>query len=365
MMRELLAVICTAGLLAAQAPPPNPPQQEGGPTFSSLTRVVLVPVTVQDQGRNSVPGLTPYDFRLFDNNKPQKISEDLAQHPLSVVVVIQANNDVEKILPAIVKQASALEQLVLGGDGEVAILAFDHRIQTLTGFTSDESQIDAAFRKLCVDPHSRSCTGKSGSYTAVLNDATLDAINLLKTRPAVRRRVVLQISENRDKGSSTKPREVLTEAEFSNVVMYSMDVSQLVAALTSTPQPNRPDPRPPGAVFLGGGNTSTPTTQSQNDMGNWVPALKDIFDAAKGVFVHDPLDIYTRYTGGRQCGFKNDKALANCVAQIGDELHSQYLLSYSPNNKDEGGFHHIVVEVLKPGLSIRTREGYWIAAKPE
>ncbi len=56
---------------------------------------------------------------------------------------------------------------------------------------------------------------------------------MLKNRPTDRRRVILQIAENRDKGSSSRPREVLTEAEVNNVVIYSMNVSQLLAALTS------------------------------------------------------------------------------------------------------------------------------------
>ncbi len=353
-MRKLLVSVCAAGLLSAQNPTLQDSAPGGDKPIIITTHNVLVPVTVLDRAGSSVPGLTVYDFRLFDNTKPQAIAEDMAQHPLSVVVAIQANSDVEKILPNIMKQASALESLVLGADGEVAVLAFDHRIQTLTGFTSDESQIDLAFRKL-----------KPGSYTAMLNNATLAGIDLLKTRPFERRRVLLLISENRDKGSDIGAREVLTEAEINNVIIYSMNVSQLLAALTGTPQPNRPDNRPPGSVFLGGGNVNTPTTESQMDMGNWVPALKDIFIAAKGVFVRDPLDVYTRYTGGRECGFKTDKALANCVAQIGDELHSQYLLSYRPTNMSEGGFHHIVVQVTKPGLEVRTREGYWIAAKPE
>jgi VWFA-related protein len=353
MMQKLLMSVCVAGLLAAQ----NPTVQDSGPggaTFGVTTHNVLVPVTVRDRAGNSVPGLTPYDFRLFDNNKAQATAEDMAQHPLSVVVVIQANSDVEKILPNIMKQASTFESLVVGADGEVAVLCFDRRIQTLTGFTSDDAQIDQAFRKL-----------KPGSYTATLNNAAMEGITLLRTRPPERRRVMLLISENRDKGSDIGAREVLTEAEFRNVIIYSLNVSQLLAALTGTPLPNRPDNRPPGAVFLGGGNTNTPTTESQMDMGNWVPALKDIFVAGKGVFVKDPLDVYTRYTGGRECGFKTDKALANCVAQIGDELHSQYLLSYAPNNMNEAGFHHIVVQVSKAGLEVRTREGYWIAAKPE
>ena len=364
-MRKFFVTMCTAEILCAAgimlAQPPAPPQtqnpdqpQSDAAKFTFDVRRVTVPVAVLDLKGNSVPGLTPYDFRLFDNGKGQKITEDLAQHPLSVVVVIQANNDVEKILPNIMKQASAIESLVLGADGEVAVLAFDHRVQTLTGFTSDESQIDVAFRKL-----------KIGSYTAALNDATLAAINMLGTRPNDRRRVVLQIAENRDKGSSSSPREVLTEAEIKNVVIYSMNISQLLAALTSKALPNRPDNRPPGGAWVAPGVTSTPTTESQMNMGNWVPAFKDVFTAAKGVFVHDPLDVYTQYTGGRQCGFKTDKALGTCVAQIGDEIHSEYLISYQPNNLTEGGFHHIVVEVMKPGLKVRSREGYWTAGRPE
>jgi len=355
-MRTILLSLGCA-MLMAQNPPQNPPQEPGDQFKVSITTTnVLVPVTVQDRNHNTIAGLTPYDFRLFDNGRPQKISQDLAQHPISLVVVIQANNDVEQILPQIVKQASTIESLVVGADGEVAVIGFDHRIQTLTGFTSDDSQIDLAFKKL-----------KPGSYSAALNDAVLSGITLLKSRPAERRRVLLIISQNRDKGSSAKAREVLEEAEVANVIMYSMNVSQLVEALTAKAQPNRPDNRPPGAEHLDGGWISNPTIQSQTNVGNWVPAFKDVFDAAKGVFVKDPLDVFTNYTGGRQCGFKTTKAIGSCVEQIGDELHSQYLLSYAPakETQAEGGFHHIVVEVLKPGLAVRAREGYWAAAKTQ
>jgi hypothetical protein len=42
-------------------------------------------------------------------------------------------------------------------------------------------------------------------------------------------------------------------------------------------------------------------------------------------------------------------------------LHSQYLLTYSPNNKDEAGYHDIKVQVLKPEMNIRARDGYYWA----
>ncbi len=101
------------------------------------------------------------------------------------------------------------------------------------------------------------------------------------------------------------------------------------------------------------------------EMGNWIPALKDIFLAAKGVFIPDPLDIFTRYTGGREFSFKTQKALERDIAGLGEELHSQYMLTYSPNTQNEAGFHQIEVRVLKPDLKVRTRDGYWLAGKPE
>jgi VWFA-related protein len=350
--------ICLSSLLAAQNPAAPPPQDPVKDAPESVIResfkFVLAPVTVTNRNKDFVPGLTPYDFRLYDNGKLQKITEDIATHALSLVLVIQANADVEKILPSIQRTSSIFESLVLGDDGEMAVIGFDHRVQVLTDFTNDAGAIDGAFKKLRV-----------GSYTAALNDATMKAINMLKSRPASRKRVVIQIAENRDKGSEIKPREVLTEADFANVSMYSVNVSQLIAALTSQAQPNRPNTLPPGAEHLPMGQVNTATTDSQMNMGNWVPALVDIFDAAKGVFMPDPLDIYTRYSGGHECGFKGDKGLARCVEQIGDELHSQYMLTYLPNNPEEGGYHHIVVEVAKPGLVVRTRDGYWVAAKPK
>ncbi|HLX45681.1 MAG TPA: VWA domain-containing protein [Bryobacteraceae bacterium] len=347
--------LCVVGLLAAQDPPKDPAKE--APTKSDIIvsfKFVLAPVTVVDRNHDFVPGLTPYDFRLYDNGKLQKITEDIANHPLSVVLVIQANADVEKILPSIQRTASLFESLVIGEEGEVAVIGFDHRTQVLTDFTNDAAAIDIAFKKL-----------RPGSYTAALNDATMKGINMLRTRPQARKRVLIQIAENRDKGSEIKPREVLTEADFQNVSMYSVNISQLLAALTSKAQPNRPSTLPPGAEYLPGGQINTASTESQMNMGNWVPALKDIFDAAKGVFLPDPLDIYTKYTGGHECGFKGDKGLQTCIQKIGDELHSQYMLTYLPNNQEEGGFHHIVVEVVKPGLSVRTRDGYWVAARPK
>lgn len=364
-------LLLVAGLLAAQQPPlfpstvgpvqaPKDPVTSAAPTqpgqspgdviFRSNVRNVIAPVTVTDREGHFVNNLTTLDFQLYDNKKLQKIAEDQASHPISLVVAVEAGAEVEKIIPQVQKIGSLLSSLLVGDSGEVAVLAFDHRVQTLTGFTSDPDQINMAMKKL-----------KPGSTTFALNDAANTAMNMLRNRPLMRKRILLLISESRDNGSSSRVRDVLTAAEFANVVVYSVDMSHLLASLTSTAQPPRPDPIPAEARHLPGGQIGTQTTDAQNIMGDWTPVMKEIFIAAKAIFVPNPLEVYTKYTGGREYSFMSQKTLERAIADIGEELHSQYLLTYSPNNQDEAGFHEIEVRILKPGLKVRTRNGYWLA----
>src|SRR5215471_5201210 len=345
-MRRLLLGICAVSLLAAQETPQ--------PVIRETFPFVLAPVTVSDRDGKFVDGLTPLDFRLFDNGKLQKITQDVASHPISLAVVVQANGAVEKILPQIQKIGSVIDGLVTGENGEVAVIAFDHRIQTLTDFTSDADKITAALKKL-----------KPGSWSSRMNDAAMEGVHMLRNRPATQRRTMLLVSESRDNGSEIKSREVLTAAEFANVVVYSVNMSRLLASLSTQAQPPRPNPIPLEGRHTTAGVIETPTTDSQMAVGNWTPVFTEIFKDIKGIFVPNPLAVYTRYTGGREYSFMTQKTLERAVADIGEELHSQYLLTYSPNNQNEAGFHEIVVQVQHPDLKIRARDGYWLAGKAE
>ena len=349
------AAIPKAAQAPAQIPAAPPPPAAVEPTgddafFRTSVKYVMAPVIVFDKDNRSITGLTPLDFQLFDNGRPQRITEDVASHPISLVVAIQASAETEQLLPAVRKIGNLLANLVAGEDGEIAILKYDHRIETLTGFTSEPDQIEAALKKI-----------KPGSTSQRLNDAAMQGLNMLRNRPSNRKRILLLIGESRDYGSEIRVREVLTEAEFANVVIYSVDMSHLLAALTSRAEPPRPNPIPPQARPLPGGVIGSATTDSQMNMGNWVPAFKEIFIATKAIFVSNPLEVYTRYSGGREYSYKTQRGLEQALADIGNELHSQYLLTYPVQQDFEGGFHEIEVRVLKPDLKVRTRNGYWLA----
>jgi hypothetical protein len=48
---------------------------------------------------------------------------------------------------------------------------------------------------------------------------------------------------------------------------------------------------------------------------------------------------------------------------IGDEVHSQYEIAYSPSTLAQNGFHRIEVEVEKPDLKLRARAGYFYSQR--
>jgi hypothetical protein len=109
------------------------------------------------------------------------------------------------------------------------------------------------------------------------------------------------------------------------------------------------------------GTQPTLTTDAQRNMGNYVPAIKEIYTLVKGIFIPNMLEVYTKETGGREHDFASVSGLEQAVGLIGREIHSQYMLTYLPSNRNEGGYHDIRVSVVRPGLLVRTRGGYWIA----
>ena len=362
-IRNLIVGILVAGFAMAQGPvnPPAPatsPEQTapdpGDLIFRQENVFVMAPVIVHDAQGNIVSGLSPLDFELYDNGKLQKITEDATTHPISMVVAVQASANMQKLLPDIQKIGPLFSGLVLGENGELAVLSFDHRVQTMTDFTSDADKISAAFKKI-----------KTGSTPNHVNDAAMKAVNMLRTRDKAHRRILLLISETRDSGSEMTVRDVLTEAEFKDITVYAVEVSHLLTSLTSQHEPPRPNAIPPEARHMPAGIIGTPTTDRQQNMGDYSPMIKEIFTAVKAIFISNPQEVYTKYTGGREYSYMTQRGLQKAIADVGEEIHSQYLLTYLPNNPNEAGYHEIEVRILKPGLKVTTRPGYWSAAKPQ
>ncbi|MGH9673215.1 MAG: VWA domain-containing protein, partial [Bryobacteraceae bacterium] len=252
-----------------------------------------------------------------------------------------------------------LDSLITGEQGEIAIIAFDHRIRVMQDFTSDGSLVRQALDKI-----------NPGSTTSALVDTMFTAGRMLRNRPRERRKVILLISETQDRGSEGRLREALLEV--ANAQVHTVNINRAVTTLTAKPLPPRPDHVPPAArAPLPGGAPQTPSTVAQagglgGNSANFVPVFVEIFKAVKYIFVPNPAEVLTTYTGGREHSFLTRDSLQRAVSDIGEDLHSQYVLRYSPNNKLEGGWHEVRVTVpTRPGAKTRHRPGYWMAGIPE
>jgi hypothetical protein len=90
--------------------------------------------------------------------------------------------------------------------------------------------------------------------------------------------------------------------------------------------------------------------------------MMEIFHDVKSIFKVSTSTLYTKGTGGEQFAFASQKGLESAISRIGDELHSQYLITYKPNNTAEGGFHRIQVEVIGHDYKCETKPGYFMSA---
>ncbi len=355
----VLAVILAA-LLLCLLPAQQREADPDPPLFTVSIENVMAPVVVTDRDDRFVNGLQPHQFRLYDNDKEQNIKVDVAYQPISMVIAIQkGGNGMETVLPKIQKIGNLVKSQMVGDNGEVAVMAFDHRFDVMQEFTTDPDKIEAAIKKI-----------KPGSSTKAIKDAISEGVRMLRSRPPNRRRILLIVSETRDRGSSTRPRVAVMNAQLNNVLVYSVDISRLITTLYSKQDPGRPSKLLPAQRPMPGGVAATPTTVDQmyglsGGRAEFIPLLIEILKDVKSVFVDNPIELITKATGGKEFDFYTLNGLENALNKIGEDLHSQYIISYQPNNKDEGGFHKIAVEVIghPRDYKIRTRPGYYLAPK--
>jgi VWFA-related protein len=354
-LRWIIAGLFAASLFAQGQQDSAKTDIPTGTTFRSSVQVVVAPVTVTDRSGDNVDGLQPEQFRLFDNGKEQTIKVDVSFPPISIVIAVQANDHVESVLPQINKIGDMIQPIVIGEQGEAAVLAFDSRIRTMQDFTSDSAKITEALKRI-----------HPGSSQSRMIDAVEEAVRQLSTRPRNRRRVILLVSETRDKSSEARLRETLILAQVNNVDVYTVDISRLVTSIMAKPDPGYIDNRPPAMTPMPSGVPATPNTvmQETGSLGSsaqFVPLMVEVFKDTKAIFKQNPAEVFTRGTGGEQFGFMRQRGLEDAIEHLGAELHNQYMISYNPNNKEEGGFHEITVQIAgRKDVKIRTRPGYWL-----
>jgi len=360
--RRLFLTLTGASLFAQQQQQPQqlPAQQDQPLVFRESVEEVTAPVLVFDHDGNYVNGLQPFQFHLLDNGKEQNIQVDVAYQPISLVICLQVNAHVEGLLPQIRKIGNLIAPMMIGDQGEAAVIGFDSRIRLLQDWTTDSEKITKSVKDIY-----------AGSSSNRIIDAVGEATRMLRRRPPNRRRIILYIGETRDIASETKIREALLALQYANVLFYPVDISRLMSTLSAKPDPGRQSNLPPAMYPLPSNVPATPTTVQQTygtgggGRIEFIPMMVEVFKDVKAIFKDNPIEAFTKGTGGTEYGFVRQRGLEEAIQKIGAELHSQYMVTYRPNNKDEGGFHEIKVLIANaPEVKkTQTRPGYWLGVK--
>ncbi len=345
-----------AGPLAPEpgVQPEKPPPGAQKPSIRVRVNEVIAPVTVLDRSGEMVFDLAEKDFRVFDNGVEQKIEHfDLGGESLSVVLAVETSSRIEPLLPAVRQTGIVFSQTVMARTAEAAVIGFDDEV---TSWTNSRG-IGTTWR-IRSRTFGRELPGRCS--TMRWRAASRCSMN----SPAGRRRILVVLAEAQDRGSESKLGEVLRQAQLANVTIYSIGLSSTAAAFRSKPDPTPPvQIGPPGTfpVPTPNGMPQTPDIEREMQQGVDLGALAEwLVKTGMNALGPNSLAVASKATGGLHVNTMKDRSIEKAIDEIGGELHAQYTLGYRPSGDEVSGYHEIKVEVHRPGVTVRTRPGYYL-----
>jgi VWFA-related protein len=300
-MRTISMALALA--LAAAAQPQSPAPDDGAAVFRTETRLVVCHTTVVDAEGRLVTDLPKEAFRVSENNVPQEIKvfrrEDI---PVSVGLIVDSSGSmrdkrarVEAAALALVKDSNP--------DDEVFIVNFsdEAEIENIGGkpFTSDIKEMEQALKHI---------DAKGGT---AMRDAIRMAIDHVKEKGRKEKKVLVVVTDGNDNASIIAQQAVVRAAQQSDVLIYAV-------GLLAQEEPE---------------------------------------EAAKARAALNELAVAT----GGEAFFPTDVSEVDRIAhQVARDIRNQYTIEYTPSNEAmDGSYREIRVTVDRPGLTVRTRKGYW------
>lgn len=310
----------------------KPPEKEQdvnpGDVISVNTTEVMLPVTVRDGTGRLIADLTRNDFRVFEDEREQNLSDlALRQVPVDVILMVDASSSVATNLDDFRRAAEGFAER-LAPDDRISLIKFDDRIELLQDWTSSRFQLRRALNR--IEP------GMFTRFNDALFIASRDQFGSTKSR-----RAVIVLSDGIDSGrGNTSMDEALQALLKAQVSVYVVSNTQI----------SRASKRAELDALLN--SSSARFNQLRID------------DLREGLRVLDVseenLKRLTDATGGRLYRPLTFDALDQTYAEVADELRHQYALYYTPLNKSrDGGFRRVKVETTNPAYRSHTRVGYF------
>jgi Ca-activated chloride channel family protein len=274
-----------------------------GQKIRVATNSVPVYVTVMDAERRLVPDLNQEDFEVLDNLKPQTINVfENKPVPITTVVMIDTSGSMTGNLDFV---KLGVEQFLLRllPEDQAQVGEFSDKIKFHPGEFIDNRDRLIYLLKNDLD----------FGYPTRLWDAADES--LARLEPMNNRKVLVLFTDGDDTSSKIGVNKVMDRAREKDIMIY-------------------------GVGFVSEYFNGQHRVRSQPDRG-----LKKLAED----------------TGGGYFELKKTADLNETFTRVAQELHSQYVLGFSPETQD-GKVHKLEVRVKKAGMTARARKSYVAAS---
>ncbi len=276
------------------------------PTFRSDVFTVNVDVTVLDPHGIPISNLGQGNFRVLEDNVPQKTETfEVGEAPMTVCLLIEFSNLFQNYYSATwfqTLEAAYQFMSTLKPDDYVAIVAYDMKPQILSDFSTDKREANQALRSLQF----------AGFSEANLFDALADTADRMSTIEG--RKAIVLLSSGIDTFSKLTFDKARKSLQTSQVPVYAIGLMQTIRLM------------------------------SEQYMG---PIQRLDFLQAD-----NQLRTFASETGGQAFFPRFESEMPGIFQQVSSALRSRYTLTYHPVNQTrDGKFRKIKVELVKPGTN--------------
>ena len=280
--------------------------QNGVYTLHENVDEVLLSCTVIDEKGHPVEGLTQADFRVWEDNAPQRVSSFRHQdQPVSIGLLIDNSGSMRDKRTAI--NNAALELMRESNRQDTAfVVNFNDHAYLDQGFTKDLVSLD------------RGLSHFDSKGTTALYDAVAASADELSKHATYSKQVLLIVSDGADNASHlTEQKAIQRVQDLGGPVVYSIGL---------------------------------------------------LYDADQREYqsAHEALQTLSDDTGGVAYFPRSLEEVNSIASDVARDIRNQYTIGYhSTNLSSKGGFRVVHVEAYgRKGmkLSVRTRRGYY--AKP-
>ena len=294
-MKTSAHLFCFLGLIfafsltaSAQTPTPSPTPKVTGDNGTIKTVEVRLPVTVKDKKKKLVPGLTRGDFTVLENGVPQEITfftDEKTNPPVYVGVLMDTSpSTAGKIAFSKESAKNFIYTVTRVRKDKAAFMTFDNEINLVQDFTDKLDLLDKAVDKV----------NKTGSQTALYDAVWKFSDEKLRSAPG--RRVIVIITDGDD---------TFSHADLSDAIDIAQRTETTVFAISTK------------AGFAGS-----------------VPGVDAGTVRDKG---DKELVRLCEETGGEAFFTGDQLSLERSFKRISDELQSQYIITYRPQNQSYDG----------------------------